>query len=667
MAALNFSAREAGEGVGCEEPRASSREWFTQDEVAGLPGLPATRIGILKLSARQGWSSRARDARGGGREYHISNLPDRARAALLLRLQASSPVPIATTLSSEEKLWADLEAKPGRVKEEAARRVKVMTALDQLIADGVKKTSAYAAIAFEAEESVSTIRNWHRVIKGKPADRWAPLLAPKWAGGRGGRDYDQRIYAKFRDLYLDTSRPPASTCYNRVVRWAANENLKMPSYATLVRELKRREDPSVILLEREGKRALEASFPYLERSREGLYAMQLLNIDGHNLDLAVVWPDGEKVRATLLGIQDVYSSAIVGWKLVKSETAHGMSLAFLDVFDRLGVPQRILFDNTFAAASKRMTSGAPGRKRFRDQEGDPLGVLPMLGIQVTFVTPAHGQSKPIERAFRTIADQISKHPSFSGAYLGNNPMNKPSDYGERTITIEELLPVVEQEIIIYNTQLGRRTEVCAGKKSFQQVFDSSYTAHAGQITRLVDSQRRLLYLVAERVTVDRRDGCVKLFKNRYWSDELARLKGKQVVLRYHPTESLHQAVWAYRLDGTLIGEIPVYSKAGFVDAEAAQSHTRARRQFVNAKKDLAKAHRRMTAAEVAALIPAAARPALPIPSQGGVFRADFSLPLSEEQLGKFTKADRRDAERRTTSALQKVFGETTLTPKRRRA
>ncbi len=60
-------------------------EWFTSAELAGLPGLPGTRRGVLKKACAESWQSRKRAGRGGGQEYHISSLPPETRAALAAR------------------------------------------------------------------------------------------------------------------------------------------------------------------------------------------------------------------------------------------------------------------------------------------------------------------------------------------------------------------------------------------------------------------------------------------------------------------------------------------------------------------------------------------------------------------------------------------------------
>jgi len=64
----------------------TAKEWFSAQELAaaGLPGLPTTKQGVHHLAKREGWPSRARVGRGGGREYHASSLPRPAQSALLL-------------------------------------------------------------------------------------------------------------------------------------------------------------------------------------------------------------------------------------------------------------------------------------------------------------------------------------------------------------------------------------------------------------------------------------------------------------------------------------------------------------------------------------------------------------------------------------------------------
>lgn len=57
--------------------------WYSPSELAGLPGMPAARSNVTRKAQAEGWQSRQRHGRGGGREYACSCLPEDTQAALL--------------------------------------------------------------------------------------------------------------------------------------------------------------------------------------------------------------------------------------------------------------------------------------------------------------------------------------------------------------------------------------------------------------------------------------------------------------------------------------------------------------------------------------------------------------------------------------------------------
>ncbi|MCX7366798.1 MAG: DDE-type integrase/transposase/recombinase [Alphaproteobacteria bacterium] len=69
-------------------------DFFTAAELAALklPGLPQRREHVSRLASRQEWSHRQREGRGGGREFALTALPEKARNEILRRrlLNASS-------------------------------------------------------------------------------------------------------------------------------------------------------------------------------------------------------------------------------------------------------------------------------------------------------------------------------------------------------------------------------------------------------------------------------------------------------------------------------------------------------------------------------------------------------------------------------------------------
>lgn len=127
------------------------------------------------------------------------------------------------------------------------------------------------------------------------------------------------------------------------------------------------------------------------------------------------WPDGTINRPQIVAFQDLYSGKILSWRVDHDPNKVMVMAAFGELVENWGIPKRCLFDNGREFANKWMTAGAPTRFRFKVREDDPIGVLSLLGIQMHWATPAHGQAKPIERAFRDLASDVAKDPRFAGA------------------------------------------------------------------------------------------------------------------------------------------------------------------------------------------------------------------------------------------------------------
>lgn len=156
------------------------------------------------------------------------------------------------------------------------------------------------------------------------------------------------------------------------------------------------------------------------------------------------------------------------------------------------------------------------------------------------------------------------------------------------------------EIAEHNARPGRDTRVCKGVLSFDEAFDASYQQSA--IIQATDEQRRLWMLAAEGVTSSARDGSIRLMDNRYWADFLHMVRGEKVAARFDP-DALWDGVHVYRLDGAYLGHATCLDAVGFENAEAAREHGRQRRRWLRAKKEMLDSERRMSAAQVAALVP----------------------------------------------------------------
>lgn len=580
--------------------------WHSASELAGLPGLPSTARRVNARAKREGWQSRRRVARGGGLEYASTSLPECTQAALLIRArraQSTSAAKMSRKVPSDA-LWARYERATDKLRDIGKLRMEAVLSVQALMAGGLGKIKARQIVSEQLSReghtvSAGTIANWQKTVHGYHRGDWLPLLLPHYHGRSNTREIEPAAWDIFKADWLRPEQPSAKSCYRRLERIADARGWELPSLRTMERKIERELPRAVRILARQGEEAMMRTYPAQERDRSVFDALEAVNADGHRWDVMVRFPDGEVGRPVILGWQDVYSGKILGWRLADHESSDVVRLSLADVVRRYGVPAHAWLDNGRAFASKWMTGGVPNRYRFKVREEDPEGLMKALGIEVHWVTPYHGQAKPIERAWRDFCDAIAKHPAFAGAYTGNNPANKPDNYGSRAVAWEEFERVVNEEIVAHNARTGRTAPVCKGR-SFDQVFAESYAR--ATVRKVSAGQLNLMLLAAEAVTASRQDGSVRLSGNRYWTEALAPFAGRKVVLRIDPMH-LHGSAHVYTLDGDYIAEAPCIASVGFADTNAAREHARGKQQYRRGQKQILEAERRMDAAEVAAQLP----------------------------------------------------------------
>ncbi len=593
--------------------------WYTAADLVGLPSLPNTDRNIRARAEREGWESRQRAGRGGGREYAFTTLPPTTQAALLLRERPAPAVRRRNTLAPSEarlrSVWARFEQAKQPMRDVAATRLQALDTVDALVRGGTPLMDARALVAAQLQRegvrggSAASIGRWQQDVAHADRKDWLALLLPHYTGRTATAEIEPESWELFKADYLRQEQPTASSCYDRLARIAASRGWELPSLKTFTRKIERELPRAVRLLARQGEDALMRSYPAQERDRSGMVALEGVNADGHRWDINVRFPDGSVGRPCILGWQDLYSGKLLAWRLGDHENSDMVRLSFGDMVRAYGVPGSVYLDNGRAFASKWMTGGTPNRYRFKVRDEDPTGLITSLvgADSVHWVTPYHGQAKPIERMWRDFCDHIAKHPAFAGAWVGNTVANKPENYGSRAVEWAEFERVVTEEIHAHNARIGRKLKACAGR-SFDATFAASY---AGITVRKVsEEQLRLLLLAAEAVTASPVDGSVRLAGNRYWTEALSEHAGRKVVLRVDPWH-LQGVAHVYALDGTYLAEAPCTAAVGFADVNAAREHARGRKQYKRAAKDMLAAERLMDAAAVAAQLPPMQPPSLP--------------------------------------------------------
>jgi len=592
-----------------------SREWWTPDALAeaGLPDLPTTKRRVNALAEREGWrvnpgKSRPRAGRGGGWEYHWTLLPVRAQKALLTAEREVAAQPV---MLSREDAWAYFDDLPEEARTKARARLAALQKFETISA-ALGRDQAAREIAQSLAVSPRTIWNWLGLVEGVDAADWLAHLAPRHrmtarpSGGAGGDATG--FFTLLKGDYLRLEAPSFSASYDVARRIAQAKGLAiMPE-----RTARRRMDaiPRVVrVLAREGERGLARCFPPQIRDRSGMVALEGVNADCHKIDVFVQWKDEAKpMRPQIVAFQDLYSGKILSWKIDRDPNKVAVMSAFGEMIETYGIPRHCLFDNGHEFTNYWFSGGSPTRFRFTVRDDEPLGVLAQLGIQIHWAKPAHGQAKPIERAFRDFAGRIAKDPRFAGAYVGHKPDAKPENYMSRAIGLEEFYEVVADGIEAHNARVGRQSSTCRGR-SFDETFTESY-ANA-PVRKATGEQRRLWLMGQEVKKAHSGHGRITLHRASYWSEWMTEYAGERLVCRFDP-EDLNAGLEVYALDGRYLGFAGTQEQTEFFNLAAAQEQAAKERRRKRLAKAALEAERPVDVTHVAAELRKLASPELPV-------------------------------------------------------
>ncbi|WP_448660329.1 transposase domain-containing protein [Sphingomonas sp. CJ99] len=640
-------------------------EWYSAAELEALalPGLPGDKRSINRRADQDRWINRTgpdglalvrpRAGRGGGVEYHVTLLPAAARLELerrasLLR-QTEAPA-IALVRAETEGGWRWLEAQSGAVRAEAERRLAIVNQILLLESAGMTRTAAIAHVMEEHGVSRATLWNWLGLIDGLASSDRLPALAPRRKGGGRAAEIDPRVWQYYKSYALSLSKPSLTHCYERTAEYAVELGLSMPAERTMRRRFEREVEPAIRLLKREGEEALRRSIPAERRTVEHLSAMEVVNIDGHKFDVWVIPPEGgDPVRPIMVAIQDVRSSKIVGWRLGLTESTTLARLAVADMLKNFGIPKRMTSDNGRAFASKLFSGGQTTRFRFSILENEPTGLMTALGVEINWAIPGRGQSKPIERAFRDLADRVSRAPECEGAYTGPNPLAKPENYRTKAMPWEAFRAHVERCVNRHNARLGRTGRDYRGR-SFDQVFIDTLR----DVGRATPEHLRLALLAHDQVRVNRQTGEISLFGNRYWADGMDRLRGQLVTVRFDP-EQLHGDVHLY--DGPtylLTAQLIADSPWGTVDG--AKSAAKRAADYRRKIREGVEAEQLLTSEQLAAMSPGVSAPAIPEPPALRPVRHRGNVAIAAKPIAETRAEAAAKRESRVFGALRVIEG-----------
>jgi hypothetical protein len=295
------------------------------------------------------------------------------------------------------------------------------------------------------ELSRATLYNWQRQYK---AGGLAAL-----ADGRAGRaaerqegNADDPFFALVREAYLHPNRPTLANCHFLATVTAEQKGWEVRSYKACQRMIGEIPKPVVIRAREGAKAAKDQVESNIKRDYSGLASNEVWCGDHHRLDVVCAVADEETGevkyrRPWLTAWLDVRSRKLVGWHLFAHDPNADVILrAFASGAAAHGLPAHVQVDNgkDYDARSLQGTT-----KRQRRAGVDPdrvVGAFRSLDVGVMHVWPYHGQSKPIERFFGSLADRFAK---LFETYTGGSTATKPEQLAQfvrdgRAPTLEEV-------------------------------------------------------------------------------------------------------------------------------------------------------------------------------------------------------------------------------------
>ena len=581
-------------------------EWLSALELAGLPGVPGTRNKVNDLAKSEAWLSRPRQGRGGGREYHVSSLPEETRAALGLAQVAALTASPASPSAANANRPALLPPVPKGGDRKAAARLAVLAAAGAFIAGGgygVRAGKEAFCRAYGAGEvpvepwvreivpgvSPRTLDNWRNHVDGKSYD----ALADRRGRHRRGTGAIDRTPA-LRDYIVGTlaqiPHANAAQIHMLVENWLDGTDEDVPSVHVIRRFVRQwKEDNEAVFLAHRDPDAFRSKFgaAFGSASAGVTGPNQVWELDSTRYDglcAEVLCPNGR--RYAIVGCIDVWSRRT---KFLVAPTSCATAILLLlrvCILD-WGVPALVKTDNGSDYKSKAFVRG-----------------LVSLGIGQRLCPPYTPEGKPhVERVIGTMLHQLAEiMPGFIGHNVAQRKeIENRRSFAERmekkrpqlrpieiALTAEELQARLD---LWCDTVYGRRPH--GGLKGVSP-FEKAATWR-GPVSRIAD-ERALDVLLAEapggdgmrRVT---KRG-VKVGGDHFIAPELVAYAGARVQVRLDPADMGQVLVYAAEGDGRFVCVARNAELLGADRAAVAVQAKRLQRQIVaEGKRELSRAAR----------------------------------------------------------------------------
>jgi len=399
--------------------------------------LLAVHEATIRTNCRKGKYPGAQKQFGNGGEgwlIPVASLPKaaqkahakKAAAELLNKAHVNEPAEVLPTVSDAEYAlqWELFERKPGSVKDAAQKALDALLAYCELVDSGMPKETAKQAIEASHGAARATLHRAITKTKKHPRRHWLPLLCPQWHGGRERAEYTPEAQAFILALRVRSPETNLRALIRAAKKEGEGKGWIIPSEDTVAKRLG---EESAWLTG--GMKALERSFPVVERDYASLALHQCWESDGRRADVFCVWPDGTIAKPFVIVWRDVRSRQVLSIRICLNPDAEAVLGSFGSAMAKAqAIPATVKIDNGREYANKAFTGAQKTRYRFKPKVDEAIGILTAMGVVAKWSKPGQGRDKPIESWWNVIAEECDKYPAFAGAYCGKNVVSKPEDF-----------------------------------------------------------------------------------------------------------------------------------------------------------------------------------------------------------------------------------------------
>ena len=540
--------------------------YFNAQELAelsvqhGWTDLPNSVRGWQRHAQTKGWNGdelcRDRRGKGGGKEYHVSLLPDAAQSnirfdQIALEQEASSALATrqtalvpATALTARQREVMEARAailkaiEAIETRKGCSRKQAIKTFRSDPAACSIADKTLIAANnkgAGKTRISEPTLFRWFRMTKDGTT-----ALAPNTSKRNNDRPDWFKAFLKFYQTPVKPTITQALEDYTDTL----NEGDFVPSYDQCKRLIAKMGD-----IEkhrgREGPRTLKNRKAYVSRDTSDLEPTTIYTADGKTFDAEIAHPNsGHPFRPEITTVVDVATRMIVGFSVGLAENSLDVVDALRHACEKRGIPAMFYVDNGSGFKNDLLDNAL-------------TGFMGRLGITKTHSIAYNSQARGIiERVNKTVWNPLSKKfPTYIGADMDAEAKQRVHKITRKEIrehgisstlpSWEAFLEKVEAAIATYNRQKHRSVP---NGMSPEQYWE--YHVQTGfEPTSITPSEADDLWrpYVIRKV----RRCLIEFNTNSYFSLSLEEFNGQDVLVGY----DIHDAskVWVREIDGEADG------------------------------------------------------------------------------------------------------------------